>query len=284
MKLADALKKQEAPAVKPGLGQEQQQAQQVLTTKATGQAAAPQTGPAASSQAARLGLQQAQTEAKDLQLQQRLQDVGQLQQAESQMQQESAQEQSFKDRTASMHAEMDRNTDKMLRQFEMDSARLSDQEKASKMEDITRQMRLTNRSYIDKIERAAKKQQLTSRLERREALARAEMADNESLLKDDLAFKKLMGASDREFTEEIANMELGFAMDLAKSQSEQMNKQAKWQGIGGMMSGGISAYSTYAGAQDKQALADKQYKIDEAALKEGNMSEAEFSAKYGAVG
>jgi hypothetical protein len=265
--LAQTLGTQKKPEIKQGIGPQQQQAQDVLTTKATGLAKASQTGPAASSQAARLGLAAGEQAQKEQQLQGRLADVAQLQQSEAQEAGAEAQEQTFKDRMNEFRADLELQTDKMLFDFERDMDRLKEEDRDSKLEDITRNMRLTNKKYIDTIEMEAKKQRLQDGTNRREAIMRAIAADNMAISKNDRAARALMGASEREFMEEIANMDLAYAMDMGKAAMTQSNTQAKYQGIGGMMSGAMKAGEAYANKDKTKLTSTKNEQDSDAAGK-----------------
>lgn len=251
--LLETLKTSEAKGPQIGMGPQQEQAQKVLTTKATGLAAQPGAGPAASSQAAKLGLQAGQQQMEKQALTGRLQDVEVLERAKSQEAGAQRQESQFKHGIKKMKRQFQMQANNMLEDIARQREQLSEEDFKNKMENASQQLRLSNRQYIDSLERAGRESRLTDKLEADEAYARTALGNSLDFLKDDLAYKKFMGADDRAFSEEMANMDINHAMQMAEQSIKAEQEANKYQAIGGMFSAGIQAYGAYKGGQDKKS-------------------------------
>lgn len=219
--------------------------QSLLATKATGRAITPGTGPKSSAQAEKMTLEQGAQEQKKEGLRQQLAQTGLSQQAEAQQQRFDVEEKQGLDRVREMEADFQRRSDGILSDFERGKRRLGDEKDALALEVMGQQARLANAKYLDALEQQGKELGLNNKLKFDEETARTVLKNDLDFLKDDLAHRRLMNANDRDFTRELANMDINFAMDMARQGIREAGEQQKWQGINGMMSGGAQAYSAY---------------------------------------
>lgn len=254
-----------APELAPG--NEQEQAQNVLLTKATGMSGISDSGPKASSQASKLGLQAGKQEMEKASLAGRLQDLGQIETAKAQEAQLARGEEEFKNQMARMDTVFQRRSKDLLQELGRSQQELSFKDRSSKLEELTQNMRLANKKYIDDLETAGNKARLTDSLTAKEQIARTQMRDSLAFLNDNNAYKKMMNADDREWKMAQANMSVEMAQELARQALNQTNKQAKYESAGNMFSSGAGAYSKYDTYQRESAAEERAAKAEAAADK-----------------
>jgi hypothetical protein len=109
------------------------------------------------------------------------------------------------------------------------------------MEQVGFSIRLNDSQYLANLDREAKRSGILSDVKFREELNRAIFADEQSLFEDNLEFRAAMFADKVDFTEMMAKMDLDFAVDLARQDAKQASSEALWTGVGGLVSGGVSA-------------------------------------------
>ena len=268
--LLETLQTSQASEVSPGVGPQQQQAQQVLTTKATGLAASTTgTGPAASSQAAKLGLQEGKRLQGEQALAGRLQDVEVLERAKSQEAQLTRAEKQQTFDLKSMKDEFQNKANTMIDDFVMKKREQSDEQQKNQMENIGQLLRLSNTKYLDELKIAGQTRRLKDSIEADEAYAKTALGNSLDFLKDDLAYKKFMNSDDREFQKDIAGMDINYAMDMARESAKTNSQIQQTEAIGGLFSAGV---------QGVKASSDYSDKKD---LDASNLSDARYEEKYG---
>jgi hypothetical protein len=109
------------------------------------------------------------------------------------------------------------------------------------LEQVGFSIRLNNSQYISNLEREAKRSGLTSDVRFKEEMARAVYADEMELFNDSLDFRSALFADKLEFNEMMNNMDLDFAIDLARQDAKQASSEALWTGVGALGSGAVSA-------------------------------------------
>jgi hypothetical protein len=257
MNLLDALKasSNKSPALEPS--NVKAQTESVLTTKLTGQAA-PVTsiGPATSSQAERMGLQETKQQLEQGALTGRLQDVVQMQQSEAQEAGLKREERSIGESIKMMQQDFETRTESLLNDTLRSREELSQKDLENKMENIGQLMRLQNTKYIDQLQMAGNEKRLRDGISAREELLKTQMRDGLAFLNDDLAYKKIAGATQREWETEMANMDINFAIQMTQRKiNDEMSRQ-KYEGISGLISGGAQAYD----ARSEKAALDRKDK------------------------
>jgi hypothetical protein len=229
----------------PKLEDNTQAAQSLLSTKLTGKAAAPASGPGISSQAEKLGITQGQEQVKKAGLTQQLQTSGQAAQAEAQQQKFDIQESEGLDRIKEMSADFERRSSSILDDFERGQKVVGDQKDALALEIMGHQARLANQDYLFKLDQESQKLGMENEIKYKEEMARTILQDNLDFLKDDLAHRRFIDGSENDFLREMGTMDINTAMAAANQQLKSANSQAQAQGIGGLVTGTAQAYSTY---------------------------------------
>lgn len=106
-------------------------------------------------------------------------------------------------------------------------------------------MRLTNDKYIDNLKAEGMKSRLDNKLEFDEALQRSIFSEELEMFENDLNFRRLMSADEREFEKELAAINIDFALRIAGTEAEARATGVMFSGLSGAVSGGLQAYSAY---------------------------------------
>lgn len=116
---------------------------------------------------------------------------------------------------------------------------------ANMVEQIGFFSRLSNDAYVTQLQQAGDLARLGDDAGFREALAKTTFGDDEQLFAQKMSAADLLNMSDNDFKKELANMDLDFAVALAKSDAQSANTAAMAQGVGGLVTGGVQAYAVY---------------------------------------
>jgi len=131
-------------------------------------------------------------------------------------------------------------SNQVLDDLERNMKELSSREKLDRMEVAAAQIRLSDEQYRYNLENVARRDRLETELGFNEAMKRAVFEDEMDLLRDDLEFNRKLDADEREFQEYLSNIDIDYALQMARTGIEQTTKRA-------MMEGGIEAVSKGAG-------------------------------------
>lgn len=248
MSLFDILKqKTPTPAA---LAQTTQQVESLISAK-SGKAGATVSGPATSNIAEQQATQTAQVQGQAVQAQAQTQAAGLANQQVNLTEQQALQEAQFDESQEDQKSNLLRQTNAVLDEYEKGNRTLDFNRDKARLEQVGFTLRLTNDKYLSNLQREGKRSRLDSDLGFKEELMRSIFSDEEDLLRDDLEFRALMRADDREFEKLMAAMDIETALQIASAESKAANAQQMWQGIGGLVSGGIEAAAAY---QDRQSL------------------------------
>ena len=245
----------------PGISQTAQ-VQQLLQAK-SGKAVGPTAAPGISNIGEKVAAQQAQIAEQQVQQQGMLQGQAIQQQASEQAQQAQIQGRQLDERTLDQMDEFTRNHNAILDDYNRGIKQLDLNKDKSKLEQIGFNLRLNNDKYVTDLQREGRRSRLDNEIKFNEELTRTIFADEEDLLRNDLNFRALIGANDRDFREEIGNISISHALDIADTEAKAANSQMMWQGIGAMTSAGIKGYESYSagsfdsGYQDYQGAGGK---------------------------
>lgn len=111
----------------------------------------------------------------------------------------------------------------------------------AKLEQAGFNMRLSNDQYVKNLKREGEKARLTNANNMKEAIANSVFSNEQDLMKDDITFRNLMKAKDRSYQDDLANINLDFALKMSQASNEGANQRALWSGIGQTVSGGAQA-------------------------------------------
>lgn len=194
----------------------------------------------------------------------RSQSQGIAQQGQLNLTQQQGQQADIDQRTAQQNTEFKQRRSDNLNKFRMQADNIVDQynqagrkletdRDVENMEQIGFGARLANQQYVDKLQQEGQKARLDDQLVFKEQLTKDAFADMQTLLKNDLAFKSIMNASDRDFAEQLSQIDANIAVDMLGSEINAANQQSIWSGASGVVQGGLKAYDKYSDYQDEQA-------------------------------
>ena len=249
--LLDIVNKRQSslsPVTQP-LGPSQTSQLQQLSQATSGRAPTQSTGPRMSNVGEQLANQQTQ-----LQLQQvaQAEQQGQQQvqqQAEQVVKEEQLVQRDMTEQSARFMDQLMNDQLGVLQQFSKGEKQLNLKKDKARLEQIGFTLRLNNDKYINKLQEEGFRARLDNEAVFEEELARSIFAEELDLFRDNLDFRAMMGASDRDFQEQVASMDLNSAIELANASAQSAASQQMWSGIGTMVSGGVGAYGASSGAQ-----------------------------------
>jgi hypothetical protein len=113
----------------------------------------------------------------------------------------------------------------------------------AKLEQLGFSMRLSNDKYLNELENRAKIAGLSNAISFEEELTRSIFADEEELFRNDLDFRAMIAADQRTFQDELAQMDINMALDMAGASNRALSEKQMWDGLGGIIEAGALAYS-----------------------------------------
>jgi hypothetical protein len=126
----------------------------------------------------------------------------------------------------------------------------------AKLEQLGFSMRLSNDKYLQELDRQAKMANLSDAMAFEEEMYRTIFADEEELLRDNLDFRAILAADERTFRDEMAQINIDMALDLAKAENKALSEKQMWDGLSGLAQAGAYAYSTFGGAPQTTTTGD----------------------------
>ncbi len=240
MALLDKIKEQLGEAPQPTGGGQTQTVRELLRAK-TGKAAVPGAAPRQSAIQEKMAERQTQVGMEQLGLRGRIQEeqLGQqetdITQREQQQQVQAAEQ--FKD----IQAQMQRQTTQLLHQFESGQKSLQSNKDIADLEQLGFQTRLQNKEYIQQLQQEGQRARLDNMLEFKKQMARNILKDQQELFVNQAAFERITAANDMEFAEELSQMDLGYAMQVADNAMKAAGQRAVFTGAATAISGGLQA-------------------------------------------
>lgn len=122
--------------------------------------------------------------------------------------------------------------------------RLDAQEYQTRMEQVAQSARLNNKLYIQNLEQAAQEKRLNTELGFKQAMYQTVFQDDLALFSNDLSFRAMMDASDRQFNESIRMLSAQDALSVAEADIQTAKTSAMWSGVAGLGSAGAQAYGS----------------------------------------
>lgn len=141
-------------------------------------------------------------------------------------------------------------SNQILAELEANKGQLDLEKDKSKLEQLGFNLALQDKQYVANLQREGERARLNDALSFSNEMAKSTMGGNEALLKNMLGNKNIMETSDRDYKRALSQISLKDALDMAKMQDRAAATQALYTGAGGVISGGIGAYGSYA---DKQS-------------------------------
>lgn len=182
----------------------------------------------------------------------------------AQQQQTSQANMQLKQQSLTAKENIKNQTEELLQKFEQQKDLLNLDRYKSELEQIGFGLRMQNAKYIDQLKLEGARARLDQKSRMTEALSATILQDELDLLKNNLAFKKMMGieelkvkgamaADDRVFREELANLDIETALAVAMADSDARNSALKWESVADVV-------QTVGKLATNKALADKEKK------------------------
>jgi hypothetical protein len=199
----------------------------------------------------------------------------QVQQAEEKVDQAARIEgRQLDERELDLADELNRRTDGILADYERNGQKLDLTRNKARAEQLGFNLRLSNSRYMDDLRDAGRRSRLDNAIAFKDELTRAVFADEQELFVNDLSFRHLMRADDRTFADQMAQMDIDYALQIAETENKQANMQMMWSGIGGLTQAGIQGYGAYkSGAFDREVSTDPD-------LSTGSVGDLRASERY----
>lgn len=249
--LQQNLAKLAQPAQAPGQILGQTEALQRISQAAAGTAAPTgQAGPARSRQAERAVVDQVKRGQEELNRQFQMDQLAMGQQ-ERAIQEEAA----FKNKLLSEDQLVARekflDTQKgIIQEYTTGQRQLDLNKDKSKLEQLGFSMRLSNDKYLNDLEKQARLANLSDEIQFEEEMYRSIFADEEELFRNDLEFRSLLNADERTFKDELAQISIDTALDLAKAENRALSERQMWEGLATTAEAGAFAYSKFGGSKE----------------------------------
>lgn len=226
-----------AAAQTPQLGAQQQA--QTLARAVTGKAVAAGATPQLSEQL------QAQAQAETMQAQRQLVQQGQqvaaqLGAAEQKIEVAARRERRKLDaRDLALRENAAQKVDEILTKNMRGQAELQFKRDEAQVEQMGFLMRLNSEKYIQKLEIEGRKARLDNEISFRESVQRTIFDEELKLLDESLRFKSLIRATERDFREKTAEVDINFALQIAEAEAAGNNTAMRYQAISGIATASI---------------------------------------------
>lgn len=197
-------------------------------------------------------------------------------QANQQQQQIDLQKKEQQFQSSKVEEDFTRNEDAMMNQYLQGQKQLNLKKDKAKFEQLGFKLRLQDQTYMDNLNREAKKSQLDNGLKFKEEMARTVFSEELDMFQDNLQFRGTMFSDKMSFNEQMSNMDLDYAVQMAQFENKQAAANSLFTGIGGAITGGANMYT----AMDKK----KSSSDEGTGTESGSSTEGELpSSNTGAV-
>ncbi len=260
--LSDILRQPE-PTQQAPIGGQSEGIANILKTKLTGQAQpSSSTGPKRSQIGEQQVAQQAQAQSQQMTAQSQVNQQQQRQQAQEQEQAQKIQLQQLEQNMNEKRQSASQQAQEILNSNLQGMKKLKTQEDVANFEQAAFMTRLSSQSYIQNLTKAAAKARIDDEETFKEQYYTQLYKDDMDDFQDIMDFNSIMNANDRDFSRQVSKMSLETARKIADRATEQANSQALFQGIGGLVSGSLQAYSAYDNKQTQDKIAQEQDRRD----------------------
>lgn len=228
-----------------GAGQQVQQIQRAKTGKAL-----QQVGPRASALGERQAAQLGQQALGQIAQQGQLQGLQQQQQAEEQAQAAQIQQSQLAEQREAFREQADKQLGTIEANFRRAQQEGDVREQLASAEQASRLARLDNDKYITQLQQEGARARLDDANEFRTQIQQSQYDNMLQWLDEDLDFRSLLAADQREFEEQLAKMDIQTAMNIMNAQIAAGAQRAMYSGMGSVASGAIRAGAEYLGSRD----------------------------------
>lgn len=228
-----------------GVADDTAKAQQLLAAKsgkagAGGpQSAVPATsnlGEQSAASQTRAGLQQMDTQGK-------IAASGVQQQQAGITQEASIQEKQAASERATLQSQYNNQANQILGNLERGKNTLSADEQKAGLEQAGFYTRLSNDQYVTELNNEGDRKRIDDSSNFKTELAKSTFSDQQSLFKDEADYKVLAQMTQDQFRQAMSNMDIDFAINMAKSEADAANRAGMASGAGTVIGAGAQAYA-----------------------------------------
>jgi hypothetical protein len=232
-----------ATGLQPTGGTQTEQLAKLTATAQTGKEQQPAMGGQArlSAIGEKLANIQTLTGAAAIQQQGLMQSDAQAQQEQIQQQQYAAQATQISQQRLDVMASFNNQVKGMYQQQASELQQLHTQDDKSRAEQMGTLLRLGDEQYITQLNDAATKSRLDNQVNFQAALNQSVFANETSLMSTNLQFRNYMGSDARSAAQQLNNMDLDFALQIARQDNKAASTRALWSGAGSMVAGAVTA-------------------------------------------
>ncbi len=164
-------------------------------------------------------------------------------QGESQELEQSEAKANFTQQSAQSLQKLATQEEQLMAEVARQQATIGQQASRQLLEQLGFNLAMQDRQYVSKLQSEGQRRRLDDDLSFKTELQQSIFKDQESLFRDKLAFKNMMNADERAFTDKLAQMDINTAMSLFKEQMRQAGVEGFFSGLGTVVSGGIAGYT-----------------------------------------
>jgi hypothetical protein len=154
-------------------------------------------------------------------------------------------------------------TQNLLSDLERDKGSLNIEKDRSRLEQLSSNLALQDRKYLDELQREGARKRLNDQLAFDEELTRSAMGNSTDILKQYLGNQSILGANDRAFKRAMGQLSLDDALAMARGNQKAAAEAGKWSAAGGLLNAGIAGASA-----QKSGKFDSDYQNSQ---EDGNM-------------
>jgi len=231
----------------PGAGGQQTQTVADILRAKQGQVGGMGGGARASSLAATSAAQQTQTQGAQQAISGQLEGQQFQQQNVDEKRQYAIQAAQIESKRQSMVQQAQIKTDQIMQEAQQQGRQLTFDQDANKLEELGFNLRLQDKQYVSQLQIQGAKQRLNDANSFKMAMAQTQFGDNYDTLKNKLDFNKVMSDNENDFLSQMQNIDVNAALEMADNAAKQANQQALYQGIGGLVTGGVKAAGAMSG-------------------------------------
>lgn len=230
----------------------QTEAVERISRAASGRALTQDAGPSRSRQAEKAVASQVEKGQRALQEQVQMEAIGQAQQTKAMQDKAKLDSKILSSDRLDMQEKFLAKQKEIITGFINEGRKLDLNKDKAKAEQAGFMMRLNTDYYLTDLNDEANRALLQDEIEFKEELARTLFQEELDLFNDDLDFRAMINADEREFGLDVANINIDFALKLAESQAEAAGQRQTWQGFGTLVEAGIKYGPKVAEALDEE--------------------------------
>ena len=144
-------------------------------------------------------------------------------------------------------------TDQLLQELQQNRGKIDLAKYQSGLEQVGFNLRLSNKEYVDNLQREGSRARLDDKFQFEEQLTASILKDNKALFEKQLANKSILAANDREWQIAMERMGSQVAYDIFRNDMKADKERAAAGAIGTLITTGIGAYGKYTEDKDKTA-------------------------------